>query len=223
MLKIVVFDYGYGGEDFADRLEEQIPIVEIIRVIDWRHLEEAESNSRLARKYAKTALRPYIGKVDLIIFANHYLTITNLKYFQRKFKNQKFIGYKLVQPNNSSNRQLVILTTKPVTKTINYHNYIFRLKRKTQTMALDSWVPKINDGELEYSDVAAAFNNKNSISPSSKDTELILASSHFSDAKPLLKKYFGHNIKIHDSFNNTYRSACKVLKLRGGTGQKYSG
>ena len=34
MLKIVVFDGGYGGEFFADKLKEELPVVEIIRVID---------------------------------------------------------------------------------------------------------------------------------------------------------------------------------------------
>ena len=39
MLKVVVFDSGFGGELFADYFEEEMPVVEIVRVIDWRNAE----------------------------------------------------------------------------------------------------------------------------------------------------------------------------------------
>ena len=82
MLKIVVFDGGYGGEIFADYLQENLPIVETIRVIDWRNAEKILLKAKDARRVADAALRPYIGKVDLIIFANYLITITSLKYFR---------------------------------------------------------------------------------------------------------------------------------------------
>ena len=53
MKKIVVFDCTYGGELFADQLEQEYPIVEVIRVIDWRNSETIQSNPRLARKLAR--------------------------------------------------------------------------------------------------------------------------------------------------------------------------
>ena len=40
MLKVVVFDSGYGGELFADYLEEELPLVDIVRVIDWRNADK---------------------------------------------------------------------------------------------------------------------------------------------------------------------------------------
>lgn len=92
MIKIVIFDGGYGGEFFADRFEEAIPVVDIIRVIDWRHAEQYLTSAKDSRTLAEEALRPYINKVDLIILANHLLSLSSLKYFQRKFPKQKFIG-----------------------------------------------------------------------------------------------------------------------------------
>ena len=91
MIKVIVFDSGYGGELFADLLEESIPILEVIRVIDWRNADKILSSAKTARKIAETALRPYLGKVDLIIFANYLLTITSLKYFSHKYKEQNSI------------------------------------------------------------------------------------------------------------------------------------
>lgn len=39
MLKIVVFDSGYGGELLADYLEDALPVIDIVRAIDWREAE----------------------------------------------------------------------------------------------------------------------------------------------------------------------------------------
>ena len=49
MLKVVVFDGGYGGEFFADQLEAELPILDIIRVIDWRNAEGLLASPRKAR------------------------------------------------------------------------------------------------------------------------------------------------------------------------------
>ena len=92
MLKIVVLDSGFGGELFADKLKENLQVMEIIRVIDWRNADKYMHGKREARHAAEEALRPYIGRVDLIIIANFLLSITSLKYFRRKYKNQRFVG-----------------------------------------------------------------------------------------------------------------------------------
>ena len=98
MLKVVVFDSGFGGELFADYFEEEMPVVEIIRVIDWRNAEGYLRGPRTARKLAREAIRPYIGRVDLIVFANQLVSVTSLKYFRRKYRGQKFIGLGLKEP-----------------------------------------------------------------------------------------------------------------------------
>ena len=105
MLKVVVYDGGYGGELFADYLEENLPIVEVIRVIDWRNASAITKSARSARRTAKAALSPYLGQVDLIIFANHLLSITGLRYFRRHYPNQKFLGLHLEPPRRPYKRQ----------------------------------------------------------------------------------------------------------------------
>lgn len=221
MLKVVVFDSGYGGELFADYLQENLPVIQIIRVIDWRNADKINTKYKEARRLTEVAIKPYIGRVDLIIFANHLLTITSLKYFKRKYQSQKFLGLDLRQPRNPTGRDTLILTTKAVTKTINYHNYIFRLKCKTKTFTKDSWLAKIDDGELTVSEIKSTlktFSNKEHFYP----MDLILACSHFSDIKTELRACFGKNLRIHDSFEDAFRKTCKTLKLRGGAGKKKS-
>ena len=219
MLKVVVFDGGYGGEFFADRLQDELPVIEIIRVIDWRNADKILKKPKAARKIAKNALRPYIGKVDLIIFAKHLLTITSLKYFERKYRSQRFIGLNLKEPDTFAKRDILIMTTKAVTKTINYYNYLLRLKRKSKTLVLDAWPLKIDDGELtiyEIKETVKLFLLKNNFNP----REIVLACSQFEDIKKELREIFGKNIKIHDSFNDTLYKACKILKIRGRLGKR---
>lgn len=215
MLKVVVFDGGYGGEFFADWLEEEIPVVEITRVIDWRNAAPILTNPREARKIATMALDKYIGKSDLIIFANHLLTTTSLRYFRRKYKNQKFIGFELAEPDRFIKRNVLILTTKAVAKTLAFQNFKYRLKTKTKTLCLDNWPALIDDGELKEEDVVHTidtFLDHEKFQPE----EIILGCSQFQDIKPIIIKHFGKKVRVYDSYNNTLRQACKTLRLRGG-------
>ena len=219
MLKIVVFDGGYGGELFADKLEEELPIVKVIRVIDWRNADEFLKSPRAARRAAMNALKPYIGRVDLIVFANHLLSATSLKFFRRKYKNQKFLGFSLPQPATFLNRPTVILTTKALTHTISYYNYLFRLKRTTSTLCLDTWSSLIDDGELTEQMVFREFQNfyeRYKYRPQ----EVILICGQFNDVVMDLKKVLGQNIKIHDSYQNTITNIGKTLRIRGVTGKR---
>ena len=219
MKKVVVFDGGYGGEFLADRMGEELPILDIIRVIDWRNADKLLNSPKQARKIANEALRPYIGKVDLIIFANHLLTITSLKYFRRKYKNQQFIGLNLKLPDTFIKRDTLVLTTKAVTRTISYYNYLFQIKRKVKTLTLDDWPAKIDDGVLTREEIEKTIEDyalKEKIEPK----EIILACSQFDDIKSELKDIYGRNLRIYDSFEDVMRKTCKVLSIRGGIGKK---
>ena len=214
MLKIVVFDSGYGGEFFADQLEEELPIVDVIRVIDWRNADKLLDNPKEARRIAREDLRPYLGKVDLIIFANYLLTATSLKFFRRKYKEQRFIGLNLRKPNTAPKDSITILTTRAVTKTVNYYNFVFHLGRKSKTVALDSWPALIDDGELTTEEIKIALNPY--LDRDKPSQEVFLFCSQFYDLKPVLTKLYGRNLKIYDGFSDTIRDVCKTLRIKGG-------
>ncbi|MDO4742030.1 MAG: hypothetical protein Q4A79_01485 [Candidatus Saccharibacteria bacterium] len=219
MLKIAVYDSGFGGELFADFLKEELDVAEVVRVIDWRNADQILGNRRSARKAAETAIRPYIGRVDLIVFANHLLTSTSLKYFKHKYKTQKFSGFELTSPDTFIGHPTFILATKAVTRTFYYRNFVSKLKRKVATIILDDWPAKIDDGELSLEEIQEKIKLavlKYGFSPD----ELILACSQFTDIKDELIKSFNHSIKIYDSFSDAYYQVCKILKLRGGAYRK---
>lgn len=214
MLKIVVFDCGYGGEFFADRLEEELGVIDVIRVIDWRNAKRYLRDYRAARELATKALRPYIGKVDLIVLANHLLSITSLRHFTRKYPDQKFIGFKLREPDTFVQRDTIILTTKALARTMEYHGFVFRMSRKVKTMTMDEWPEKIDDGELNRAEIMEAFFGfmaKKNVNPE----EIILGCSHFEDLKEDLRKIFGRKLRVYSSFDDAIREACKALRIRG--------
>lgn len=219
MLKVVVIDSGFGGELFADKLQENLQVIEVIRVIDWRNADKYMNSKRLARHTAEEALSPYIGKVDLIVIANFFLSITSLKYFRRKYKNQQFAGISLVMPSTFIDRNTIILTTTAVCKTTNYKNYIARLKRRTLTVPLDDWPAKIDDGELTREEIESVL-REITVTKRFFPKEIILACSQFNDIKSELNSIFKNNIKIHDSFNDLYHDTVKALHLRGGVRKK---
>ncbi|MDO4611295.1 MAG: hypothetical protein Q4B34_00285 [Candidatus Saccharibacteria bacterium] len=209
MLKIVIFDVGYGGEVFADRLEEELGIVDVIRVIDWRNAAAALSGSHQIRQVAEAALRPYIGRVDLIFLANHLLSTTSLRYFRRHYKNQAFLGFEI--PVFKTTRKTLVLTTKALSKTFSFQYATSCFKNK-ETLLLDHWTSKIDDGELTLADIKQALQSPAEI--------LVLANSNFSDLKTMFKTAVHQNIKILDSHDSAIRDICKTLKLRGGIGRR---
>ncbi|MBR3138473.1 hypothetical protein IKG38_00415 [Candidatus Saccharibacteria bacterium] len=218
MLQIAVYDSGYGGENFADRLEQELPVVKVIRIIDWRHATEIQSSAKTARRCAEVALHPYIGKVDLIIFANHLLTTTSLKYFQKKYENQKFTGLQLEHPCTFTRKNILILTTKAVSRTFRFHCFVHFLKMNTKTLVLDSWPSRIDDGELSFTEIKETLQRevfKHSFQPD----EIILACSQFSDILEDLKKVFGKKVKFHDGSRDVISSIYKMLHIKGITGK----
>ena len=218
MLKIVIFDSGYGGEDFADQLESELPTTEIIRVIDWRSADGILANSRRARVLAEKALRPFIGKVDLIIVANYLVSATSLKYFRRKYKNQKFIGFTLRPRRIVPGRPTLILTTRAITKSFTYFNFACRTNYRT--ICLDHWPALIDDGTFTIknfeADLKPAVDKMKKFIPK----QIFLACGQFTELKPELRKFFGHNVRIIDSFDDTMRETYKALNIRGRSGVK---
>ncbi|MBR2741373.1 hypothetical protein IKD98_01265 [Candidatus Saccharibacteria bacterium] len=219
MLKVLVFDSGFGGELFADKLEEELPVVEVIRIIDWRNAKKLQNNPIKSRAIIKKDLKSYINKVDLIVFANHFLSITNLNYFKRKYRKQMFLGMKLKKPDSFIKRDVLILTTSAVARTLSFHKFVYCLKRKSISLPLDTWPDKIDDGELTIEEIQESIDSvvkKSKLHPK----EIVLGCAQFNDIKNELRQVFGPNIRIYDSFDETLRRVVKTLHIRGGIAKR---
>lgn len=212
MLKIVVFDGGFGGELFADRLEAELPVVEVIRVIDWRNAEKISASPRAARRIAENALRPYLGKVDLIIFANHLLSTTSLRYFQHKYKSQRFVGLTLRSKRIVSKKPTLIIATKPTARNLKFLTFARHINART--VCLDDWPLLIDDGELTSEvaqrDLATVRTKLNHFSPE----QILLACGQFAESTSEFRRAFGHNVRIIDGFDDTIEEAQRVLGIK---------
>ena len=211
MLKIAVFDTGYGGELFADRLERELPIVEVIRIIAWRNAKKIEEHPFTARRLAEESLRPYIGNVDLLVIANYQIAATSLSYFRRKYPEQKFVGFTL-KPKRIAKRPTIILTTKSTTRNLAYISATHSLKAKT--ICLDRWPALIDDGELTDNDFKTDLEPALQRIANLKSHQIFLACGQFSDCIPKFRKIFGHNARIVDSFEHTIHETYRALNIR---------
>lgn len=91
MLKIVVFDGGWGGELVANFLMNELGIVEVIRVIDWDSVRYYQASAAEIQELAERHLRRYIGKVDAIVMGG-FAVSRCLEGLKNKYPRQKFVG-----------------------------------------------------------------------------------------------------------------------------------
>ena len=218
MLKVVVYDGGFGGELFADLLEKELPVFEVVRVIDWRNAEALNQGSRSARQVAEQALQAYFGKVDLIVLANHLLSMTSLRYFRRKYPGQKFVGINLELPTGAKKRDFVVLTTQAVARTMKFRYYKWQLRAKAKILKLDAWPGMIDDGELNEREIATTFQTAAILREQPRD--VVLACATFRDVTPEINNYFNQKVRVYDGFEAALKAICRVLKIRGGIGKK---
>lgn len=133
MLKIVVYDLGWGGELVADYLETELQMVEVVRVNAGNKrpknrikvsgttdvLSELETDFDLTKDElycdATTALAEYLGKVDLIVLGGY--TVSELfGRLCREYPEQHFtkldIDIRHILHSRSEPRQVAILMNR---------------------------------------------------------------------------------------------------------------
>ena len=206
MLKVVVFDSGFGGELFENTVKD-----EHIESYKTFMVKISDKCKELGKTLDIIMVSPYIGRVDLIVFANYLISTTSLNYFRKKYKRQKFAGFHLSPRRIKSEKCTLILTTTATTKNFTFFHYAHRIKAKT--ICLDHWPLLIDDGELtkeEFEkDIKTAMNSFRNFSPQ----QILLACGQFSELTPELRRIFGHNVRIVDSFDDTVHDVFKILHL----------
>lgn len=215
--KIVVFDGNFGGELFADYIEDELAVVDVIRVIDWRNASTLFENTHLARKTMEESLSPYINKVDIIVIANYYLSQIGLDYLRLKYKNQKFIGFNISSIyKTASKNKAVIFITENLRSMPSYHILKYKVHAKVQEFDCGQWIHLIDDGELKKEQLKEELKLVKNFSP----TKVLLANTTLVDIKDDLRRIFGMNIKFEDGFKETYKKLCEELGFRGNDGRK---
>lgn len=112
MLKIVVFDSGWGGELVADFLMRELTTVEVVRAIDWVGAPYCGKSVEEIYELVDLNLQRFIGNVDLIVLGGYAASLA-LGYLREKYPQQKFVGmsinYDMVLRSRNFPGQVVLL------------------------------------------------------------------------------------------------------------------
>ncbi len=218
MLKVVVFDCGWGGESFANYLESELPIVEVVRVIDWRHAPYNKLGVEDVLKYTEGALLPYIGTVDVIILASYEATISSLEYLKGKYPKQKFLGANLEILSEDSGVKFLVLTTSFVANSKFYSSRKEELVDKSfYELICDDWPQLIDDGELTKEMIKQKLLNYRDM----YSDAVVLGCTQFSDVRDDLADAISWKQgRIIDEFALLLKNLCHLLGLRGGDGKR---
>lgn len=113
MLKIVVFDGGWGGEIITEFLKDELGTVEVESVIDWDHAPYDTRTLPDVIQLVEDGLQEYIGKVDLIVLGG-YTVCQALASLRSKYSAQKFVGvgvnyHRILNTSNYPERVTVLM------------------------------------------------------------------------------------------------------------------
>ena len=122
MLKVVVYSSGRGGEDVATFLENELGVIEVIRVIDWAKSDALDgsdsldgSDFALEVERAEYNLARFLGKVDVIVWAD-YASCGICEELKQRYPQQKFvqikISHKKIKRRKFRNEPILFLTTE---------------------------------------------------------------------------------------------------------------
>lgn len=214
MLKIVIFDSGWGGELFADFVKAELPVVEVVRVIDWKNAPYNKLREDEARELTERALKPYVGTADVIVLASYEATEAGLEYLREKYPKQKFLGFEMEGLGKIKGKLLVLATSFVLESEW--------LKRKLQGrewmgVDCDEWPQLIDDGELNVEVMEKRLAEVEAVYTDA----VILGCTQLVDVKKDLEKILGWKKgAVVDEFKLVLKNICAVLGLRGGDGKR---
>lgn len=234
MLKIVVFDGGWGGEVAANILEEELGVVEVIRVIDWKNTPYDEKSLAEIVGFAEESLKNYFGKVDLIVLGG-YATGLTINILREKYPEQKFvrpeINYDLILRARTFPEQIAILAGKTVDNMLVRDEIREKLPYSTLILPdCSGWEELINEDmmtkDILRTELALDFTlQKTQKLPDDKRKKFkpdvaIILNTHYWAVREELEAIFGWRTRVIDFRQKFLHDVCFALKLRGVDGKR---
>ena len=218
MLKVAVFDSGWGGEMFADKLERAVPVLEVERVIDWRRAPYCTRGRTEICELAEKALKPYIGEVDVIVLASYTVTGAALHYLEWKYPEQRFVGFTAGMSGvalRAQAKKILMLAPGMVRESWGYKQDLRKLHdAQLVRPECEKWVTMVDDGEMTEEKVRKELGEL----AEERVEAVLLYATGFVELEPMLKRIYGPQTLIVDEFSKVIRETCAALRLKGGTG-----
>lgn len=247
MLKIVVFDGGWGGEVIANYLGQELQVMDILRVIDWDNAPYEEKDSEEICRLAEVALKDYFGKVDLIVLGGYSAALA-LEYLRQKYPQQKFVAvgvnyHRVLKTHHYPNRITIIINNSP----LEAFKQEFQTNLPYSHLSIpDSmgWEELTNSGEFSMETMRADLNGyfhlrpvkygKNNPRPNLHDLYhtaeiwpledriksdvVLLLNTNLWDRREEIETLFGYNVRVMDFRQKLLHDVCVALNLLGTDG-----
>ncbi len=212
MLKVLVFDSGWGGELIGDYIEEELP-VRVTKLIDWRSGAYSEKSAGEIRMLSEMALARHIGTVDVIVLADAVVWLAAGGYLSQRYPEQVFVGYgRGLEQLMRKLGEAMILTTAGVKRLADYQRMRldFGCRRVFEPECL-GWTMKIDDGELTEDNITEVIQGYRGT--------VVVYSTAYIDVEPQIRKVMGRSSHVIDMKKALLRDVCAALKLRGVDGR----
>ena len=208
-MKILVFDSGWGGELFAKQLEQEIPVVDIVRMIDWQTGPYAKMGDQEILDHAINNISRVVGKFDLIVIASFTISAVALEALRDQFPEQQFMGFrpkapKRLQKLNGGN--VIVLASSIVRNTNEYKQAIRKMKNVTviEPEVADAWIERIDHDEIDCEEIIRELGQYN-------PDAIVCFETVFSDIKQSVDKCFGWRTVFYDQLKEEIDGISHIL------------
>ncbi len=242
MLKVVVFDSGYGGDVVADYLSHELGIIEVVRVTEANLSLENGSLSEICH-FSKACLHSYAGKVDLIVLGGYVVSLA-LEFLKIEYPQQKFvsvgINYYRILNSRAFPDQIAIMADKALFEALVRKEVCQELPYSTIILPdCSGWDRLIDEGQMSTeilrADLEPHFllrSNRRNLLPSSprelarppdettllKPDVVLLLNTHFWSIKSEFEELFGFRVRVLDFRQKLLHDTCRALNLLGVDG-----
>lgn len=238
MRKVVVFDAGWGGEVFAKVLRAEFGVVEVERVIDWRHAPYGRMSWEEIARRVQRAVRPYVGEVDLVVLASYEATVAAIDLLRDEYPEQKFVGFEPriadLLPANTPQvtlRRLVMAGSEAVRRSVGYRVERARLSLEYEVVEVDTthWSELVNRDALTAESLRADLVRQGitdlGYATAERLDAILLYSTDLAEQQELIEEVMGWQMIVVSDFERVMREIARELGLQWtrGSSRKWHG
>ena len=223
MIKIAVFGCGWGGELFADFLENELAIAEVVRLNDYSHAPYGKLAWVEICQLTEQAVKSAIGNVEVIVLASCAATVGAINYLREKYPEQKFVGMEprmMDALGNFEPKRVMLVASASVRNSIGYKVEKERLALSAEVLELDCsrLVEYADQEEMTASRLKKELSEqgfKKNFNVTKQVDAVLVYESSLADMREAFEDIVGWQAVIVDGFKQVYRETCGVLGLLG--------